>query len=128
MVTFVPSPLLFEARAFEIVRGQNGAPGESRTPDLLVRSQTLYPAELRAPRCRCCVRTVYDTRRNPSTTCKLGVATTPRCFQRRVSLGGSAANLDRDQAQGKLLVGRVGIDKILACISECVNNKFYDCS
>jgi hypothetical protein len=30
--------------------GTNGAPGESRTPDLLVRSQTLYPAELRAPR------------------------------------------------------------------------------
>jgi hypothetical protein len=26
----------------------DGAPGESRTPDLLVRSQTLYPAELRA--------------------------------------------------------------------------------
>ena|SRR5215467_6871041 len=29
---------------------KNGAPGESRTPDLLVRSQTLYPAELRAHR------------------------------------------------------------------------------
>ena len=27
---------------------RNGAPGEIRTPDLLVRSQTLYPAELRA--------------------------------------------------------------------------------
>ena len=27
---------------------EGGAPGESRTPDLLVRSQTLYPAELRA--------------------------------------------------------------------------------
>ena len=26
----------------------NGAPGEIRTPGLLVRSQTLYPAELRA--------------------------------------------------------------------------------
>src|SRR5271154_5412802 len=26
----------------------NGAPGGTRTPDLLVRSQTLYPAELRA--------------------------------------------------------------------------------
>jgi hypothetical protein len=25
-----------------------GAPGEIRTPDLLVRSQTLYPTELRA--------------------------------------------------------------------------------
>jgi hypothetical protein len=29
-------------------RGLGGAPGEIRTPDLLVRSQTLYPTELRA--------------------------------------------------------------------------------
>ena len=28
--------------------GENGAPGGTRTPDLLVRSQTLYPTELRA--------------------------------------------------------------------------------
>ena len=27
---------------------KNGAPGGTRTPDLLVRSQTLYPTELRA--------------------------------------------------------------------------------
>ena len=27
---------------------KDGAPGEIRTPDLLVRSQTLYPTELRA--------------------------------------------------------------------------------
>jgi hypothetical protein len=27
---------------------RTGAPGEIRTPDLLVRSQLLYPAELRA--------------------------------------------------------------------------------
>jgi hypothetical protein len=27
---------------------RNGAPGEIRTPDLLVRSQALYPTELRA--------------------------------------------------------------------------------
>ena len=27
---------------------ENGAPGEIRTPDPLVRSQVLYPAELRA--------------------------------------------------------------------------------
>jgi hypothetical protein len=26
----------------------NGAPGEIRTPDTLIRSQVLYPAELRA--------------------------------------------------------------------------------
>jgi hypothetical protein len=29
---------------------KNGAPGEIRTPDPLVRSQVLYPAELRARR------------------------------------------------------------------------------
>ena len=29
-------------------QGIYGAPGEIRTPDLLVRSQALYPAELRA--------------------------------------------------------------------------------
>jgi hypothetical protein len=29
-------------------RGWNGAPGEIRTPDTLIRSQVLYPAELRA--------------------------------------------------------------------------------
>ena len=30
--------------------GKSGAPGGTRTPDLLVRSQTLYPTELRARR------------------------------------------------------------------------------
>ena len=42
--------------AIDIVRGYfvaklfifNGAPGEIRTPGLLIRSQSLYPAELRA--------------------------------------------------------------------------------
>ena len=29
-------------------RRKNGAPGEIRTPDLLIRSQSLYPAGLRA--------------------------------------------------------------------------------
>ncbi len=29
-------------------RGNDGAPGEIRTPDLRIRSPTLYPAELRA--------------------------------------------------------------------------------
>jgi hypothetical protein len=32
----------------DCVLGLNGAPGEIRTPDLLIRSQSLYPAELRA--------------------------------------------------------------------------------
>src|SRR5436853_3099823 len=30
------------------VKGKTGAPGEIRTPDLLLRRQSLYPAELRA--------------------------------------------------------------------------------
>jgi hypothetical protein len=32
---------------------ESGAPGGIRTPDLLVRSQTLYPTELRARRFSC---------------------------------------------------------------------------
>jgi hypothetical protein len=40
---------------------KSGAPGESRTPDLLVRSQTLYPAELRARRSSNTVKIDYDT-------------------------------------------------------------------
>ena len=32
------------------VCGKNGAPGGTRTPGLLIRSQSLYPAELRALR------------------------------------------------------------------------------
>jgi hypothetical protein len=34
----------------------NGAPGEIRTPDLLVRSQALYPTELRAHARKICLR------------------------------------------------------------------------
>jgi hypothetical protein len=50
-----------DLRARQIKKGQNfcsapflfGAPGGIRTPDQLVRSQLLYPAELRArKRCR----------------------------------------------------------------------------
>ncbi len=40
-----------DARSFrkdELRKGIYGAPGVIRTPDLLVRSQLLYPAELRA--------------------------------------------------------------------------------
>src|SRR6516164_10885196 len=33
-----------------VLIGKSGAPGGTRTPDLLVRSQTLYPTELRAHR------------------------------------------------------------------------------
>jgi hypothetical protein len=46
---------------------ENGAPGESRTPDLLVRSQTLYPAELRARRSANAVKIDYDTEPRSST-------------------------------------------------------------
>jgi hypothetical protein len=50
--------------------GNNGAPERSRTSDLLVRSQTLYPAELRARRNADALATVYDT---------LGVTSTFDC-------------------------------------------------
>jgi hypothetical protein len=33
-----------------ILTGKDGTPGQIRTADLLIRSQTLYPAELRAHR------------------------------------------------------------------------------
>src|ERR1700722_20587212 len=46
---------------------RNGAPGKSRTCDLWVRSQTLYPAELRAPRNANAVQVDYDTRAESST-------------------------------------------------------------
>jgi MoxR-like ATPase len=36
-----------------VAAGQDGAPGRIRTSDHLVRSQVLYPAELRARRCEC---------------------------------------------------------------------------
>ena len=38
----------------------NGAPGEIRTPDLLIRSQSLYPAELRAHTCEFHNETLTD--------------------------------------------------------------------
>src|ERR1039457_1111409 len=41
---FVPSSRSFRGEVIE----KNGAPGLTRTADLLVRSQTLYPTELRA--------------------------------------------------------------------------------
>ena len=41
----------------------SGAPAVIRTPDLLVRSQTLYPAELRAHIADYCVPTAYSTLR-----------------------------------------------------------------
>jgi hypothetical protein len=44
-LTAALAALLFKICGFI---GENGAPGEIRTPDPLVRSQMLYPAELRA--------------------------------------------------------------------------------
>jgi len=49
-----------ESYGSEVIE-KNGAPGKSRTCDLLVRSQTLYPAELRAPGNANAVRIDYDT-------------------------------------------------------------------
>jgi hypothetical protein len=46
---------------------RSGAPGGIRTPDLLVRSQTLYPAELRARRNADSVSLDYDTAVSTST-------------------------------------------------------------
>ena len=58
-----------DAKAEEIQQGKegNGAPGKSRTCDLLVRSQTLYPAELRALRYANAVQLDYDTLGETST-------------------------------------------------------------
>ncbi len=44
----VPNHVLYQA---ELLPGSNGAPERSRTPNLLIRSQTLYPIELRALFC-----------------------------------------------------------------------------
>ncbi len=41
-------PYPFGLRASDLGLRNHGAPGEIRTPDLLIRSQTLYPAEPRA--------------------------------------------------------------------------------
>jgi hypothetical protein len=49
------------------LKRENGAPGKSRTCDLLVRSQTLYPAELRALRYANAVQVDYDTLGETST-------------------------------------------------------------
>ncbi len=49
-----------DSKGWVLIRGEgmfwgvNGAPGRSRTSDLLVRSQLLYPAELRAHIARGC--------------------------------------------------------------------------
>ncbi len=47
---------------------KSGAPERSRTSDLLVRSQTLYPAELRARRSANAVKIDYDMPPRSSTT------------------------------------------------------------
>jgi hypothetical protein len=41
----VPNQVLYQA---ELLPDLYGAPERSRTPNLLIRSQTLYPIELRA--------------------------------------------------------------------------------
>ncbi len=49
--------------AFSSRRDFHGAPGEARTPDLLIRSQPLYPAELRA-RFACSCLSLYGSENN----------------------------------------------------------------
>ena len=48
-VTKAPSQPVLDSQVVE----KDGAPGETRTPDLLVRSQSLYPTELRARTSQC---------------------------------------------------------------------------
>ena len=43
------------------VFGETGAPGENRTPNLLVRSQALYPIELRAHPLELCLCIIKET-------------------------------------------------------------------
>src|SRR6266705_3161039 len=43
-----PKCQMFKLLQVSDSREESGAPGGTRTPDLLVRSQTLYPTELRA--------------------------------------------------------------------------------
>ena len=62
-----------------VMKGKSGAPGESRTPDLLVRSQTLYPAELRALR----VDVSFRTFQHSSKTC-------PQNLERTEDAGGKS--------------------------------------
>ena len=40
----VPNQVLYQAELLPVIL--NGAPKRSRTPNLLIRSQTLYPIEL----------------------------------------------------------------------------------
>ena len=46
---FEHSSNLLSDRGAAISERKNGAPGKIRTPNLLIRSQVLYPVELRAP-------------------------------------------------------------------------------
>ena len=47
LVTLAPKTLKF-SKSLKWLALEDGTPGEIRTPDQLVRSQLLYPAELRA--------------------------------------------------------------------------------
>ena len=44
----VPNQVLYQAELLPVFTKIYGAPGRSRTHNLLIRSQTLYPIELRA--------------------------------------------------------------------------------
>src|SRR5580704_13676966 len=84
------------AKAEEIQQGKegSGAPGKSRTCDLLVRSQTLYPAELRAPRNANAVQIDYDTRAESSTiSARLNFASAIFHFVRDVAVVANAIQI-----------------------------------
>ena len=50
--TGIFSPLLYQL-SYPATQKTNGVPGGVRTPDLLVRSQSLYPTELQAQPYQC---------------------------------------------------------------------------
>jgi hypothetical protein len=52
METRSDTPISHSLQLAFVLLEKSGAPGGTRTPDLLVRSQTLYPTELRARRVR----------------------------------------------------------------------------
>ena len=47
-ITDIKKPPIVRRQAIDLSDYANGAPGEIRTPDPLVRSQVLYPTELQA--------------------------------------------------------------------------------
>ena len=85
-------------------RRKSGAPGKIRTSDLLVRSQTLYPAELRAPRRANAVRIDYDTLAHTSTgsLCALALCSRSRLESRETNATSRVPSLPSAGRMGHL--------------------------